>query len=122
MYKGLTKKLKPCKYYQRGQTLPVAQKEIKLFMLHVNIRSLKKNLNNLNHALLQTIPYLSDILLLSETKIKLSTLTNVNLTGYQTLILANFQTNAGGVEVYITDKLTMIPLGKNELNSNCENI
>ena len=54
LHKALTEKLKPCRYYQPGQKLPVAQKEIKLFMLHVNIRSLQNNLNNLNHELLQT--------------------------------------------------------------------
>ena len=83
LHEALTEKLKPCRYYQPGQKLPVAQKEIKLFMLHVNIRSLQTNLNNLNHELLQTLPYPPDILLLSETKIKLSPLTNVNLTGYR---------------------------------------
>ena len=54
---------------------------------------------------------------MSETKIKLSPLTNVNLTGYQPVILAKSQTNAGGVEVYVADKLTVTALGKNELNS-----
>ena len=82
----------------------------------------KKNLNNLNHELLQTLPYPPDILLLSETKIKLSPLMTVNLIGYQLVILANSQTNADGVEVCVTDKLTVTPLGKNKLNSNCEDI
>ena len=62
------------------------------------------------------------IFYLSETKIKLSPLANVNLTGYQPVMLANSQTNAGGIGVYVTDKLTMTSLGKNELNSNCEDI
>ena len=122
LHEALTEKLKPCRYYQPGQKLPVAQKEIKLFMLHVNIRSLQKNLNNLNHELLQTLSNSPDILLLSETKIKLSPLTNVNLTGYQPVMLANSQTNAGGVGVYVTDKLTVTLLGKNELNSTCQDI
>ena len=39
LHEALTEKLKPCRYYQPGQKLPVAQKEIKLFMLHVNIPS-----------------------------------------------------------------------------------
>ena len=86
---ALSEKLKPCRYYQPGQKLPVVLKEIKLFVLHANIRSLQKNLNNLNHELLQTLSYPPDILLLSETKIKLSPLTNVNLTGYQPVMLAN---------------------------------
>ena len=47
---------------------------------------------------------------------------NCNKTGYQPVMLANSQTNAGGVGVYVTDKLTVILLGKNELNSNCEDI
>ena len=91
LYEALTKKLQPCQYYQPGQKMPAAQKEIKLFVLYVNIRSLQRNLNNLNHEL-----------------------------GYQPVILANSQTNAGGVGVYVTDKLTVTPLGKNELNSNCK--
>ena len=61
LHEPLTTKLKPYRYYQPGQKLPVAQKEIKLFMLHVNFRSLQKNLNNLNHELLHTLPYPSDI-------------------------------------------------------------
>ena len=81
LHEALTEKLKPCRYYQPGQKLPVAQKEIKLFMLLVNIRSLQKNLNNLNHELLQTLPYPPNILLLSETKIKLSPLTNKHRAG-----------------------------------------
>ena len=62
LHEALTEKLEPCRYYQPGQKLPVAQKEINLFMLHVNIRSLQKNFNNLNHELLQTLPYPPDIL------------------------------------------------------------
>ena len=42
LYEALTKKLKSCRYYQSSQKMPVAQKEIKLFMFHVNIRSLQK--------------------------------------------------------------------------------
>ena len=42
LHEALTIKLKPCRYYQPGQNLPVVQKEIKLFMLHFNIRSLQK--------------------------------------------------------------------------------
>ena len=41
---------------------------------------------------------------------------------YQPVILANSQTNAGGVGVYVSDKLTVTLLSKNELNSNCEDI
>ena len=41
----------------------------------------------------------------------MSPLTNINLTGYQQVILANSQTNAGGVGVYV-----------NKLNSNREDI
>ena len=73
-------------------------------MLHVNIRSLQKNLNNQNYELLQTLPYPPNISLLSETKIKLLPLTNVNLTGYQPVMSANSQTNAGDLRVYGTDK------------------
>ena len=49
-------------------------------------------------------------------------LTNVNLAGYQTVILANSLANAGGVGVYVADKFTVTLLDKNELNSNCEDV
>ena len=42
-------------------------------------------------------------------------LTNVNLTGYRPVVLANSQTNAGGVGVYVADKFTVTLLDKNEL-------
>ena len=59
---------------------------------------------------------------MSETKIKMSSLTNANLAGYQAVILANSLSNVGGLEVYVADKFTVSVLEKNELNSNCEDI
>ena len=81
-------------------------------MLHINIRSLQKILNNLNHELLQTLPYSPDILLLSETKIKLSPLTNVNLTGYQPVMLANSQTNPDSHFIWLTSETGRARSGK----------
>ena len=91
-------------------------------MLHANIRSQQKNLAHLNHELLQTLSYPPDILFLSETAIKMSPLTNVYLAGHQPVIFANYQTNAGGVGVYVADKITVTLLDKNEINSNCEDV
>ena len=91
-------------------------------MLHVNITSLQKNLDNLNHELFQTLSYPPDILFLSEARLKMSSSLNVNLTEYQAVIITNYQNNAGGVEVYVADKFTMTLLEKNKLNSNCNDI
>ena len=90
--------------------------------MHVNIRSIYKNLDCLNHELLQSFPYLPDLICLSETKIKYSILTNLTLPGFEPIEHADSLTNAGGVGVYAANKFSVNVLNKNKLNSESEDI
>ena len=90
--------------------------------MHVNIRSIYKNLDCLNHELLQSFPYLPDVKCLSETKIKHSILTNLTLPGLEPIEHADSLTNAGGVGVYVANKFSVNVLNKIKLNSECEDI
>ena len=90
--------------------------------MHVNIRSIYKNLDCLNHELLQYFPFLADVICLSETKIKHSILNNLTLPGFEPIEQADSLTNAGGVGVYVANKFSVNILNKNELNSKCEDI
>ena len=51
--------------------LPLTEKKKNLFILHINIRSIYKNFDALNHEFLQRLDYLPDIICLSKTKIKI---------------------------------------------------
>jgi len=68
------------------------------------------------------LPYLPDIICLSETKIKTSVLTNLSLPEYQLLMHVNSQTNAGGVGVFVSDILKVSLIDKNVLNFDCEDV
>ena len=102
--------------------LPITEKKKNLFILHINIRSIYKNFNALNHEFLQRLDYLPDIICLSETKIKNLPTVNLSLTGYHSIEHADSQTAAGGVGIYIFDNYSSKTIGKNTLNCNCEDI
>ena len=76
-YNSLTYNINTCRYVETNNPFPISTQNKSLFLLHVNIRSIYKNLNCLNHELLQSFPYLPDVICLSETKIKHSILTNL---------------------------------------------
>ena len=118
----LTKNFKQCKTYETNCKLPLTEKKNNLFILHINIRSIYKNFDALNHEFLQTLDYLLDIICLSETKIKNLPTVNLSLTGYHSIEHADSQTAAGGVGIYISDNYSSKTIGKNILNCNCEDI
>ena len=64
--------------------------------MHVNIRSLHKIFETLNHELIHSLDCHPDVICLSETKLKDAPL----LTGYEPVIHANSFINASGVGVY----------------------
>ena len=117
----LTSKLKDCQYFTPSN-LPLNRDKQRLFMLHVNIRSLNKNFDDLNHDLLHFFFYSPDIICLSETKLKGLPLTNIHLSGYQFILHANSSTYAGGVGIYITDKFTFCLLESNTLHTSCDDL
>ena len=74
-----------------------------LTLFHLKIRSFQKNFNDL-HELLCNLSEPPHIICFSETKIKHNTLLNLSIPGYKFLNV-NSLTNAGGVEVFISDVL-----------------
>ena len=91
-------------------------------ILHVNIRSLHKNFETLNHELIHSFDYHPDVICLTETKLKDAPLTNVFLIDYEHIIHANSVANAIEVGVYVSSKFFSFAIEKNDLLLNCENI
>ena len=77
-------------------SLPCDFNDSKLFLLHLNIRSLSKNHDNLIEFL-TNVPLRPYIILLTETKIKDKPLVNITIPGYIPF------PNAGGVGIYVFD-------------------
>ena len=57
----LANNFKQCKTYETNCKLPLTVKKKNLFILHINIRSIYKNFDALNHEFLQRLDYLPDI-------------------------------------------------------------
>ena len=108
--------------YETNSQLPITVQNKHLFLLHVNISSVNKNLDKLNHELLQSFQFLPDVICLSKAKIKNNSLINVTLNGYQHILHADSPSNAGGVGVFVADKYSVNTLEKNELKCTCEDI
>ena len=76
----------------------------KFKVLHANVRSLTKNLENLEHVI-NEINVLPEVVCITETKLKDNYQSKPNMTGYQ-LECINSTTNAGGVGVYIKSDIS----------------
>ena len=87
-----------CTYYNTSTFTPDFQPHLSLFILHVNIKSLLRNLHRLEDLLL-LIKYPPDVLCITETKIKNNPLRNITIPGYD-FFHADSPTNAGGVAIY----------------------
>ena len=120
----LTNNFKQCKTYDTNCKLPSTEKKKSLFILHINLRSIHvyKNFDALNHEFLQTLDCLSDIICLSETKIKNLSTVNLSLTGYHSIEHADSQTAARTVGIYILNNYSSKTIEKNTLNSNSKDI
>ena len=66
----LKNNFKQFKTYETNSKLPLTEKKNTLFILHINIRSIYKSFDTLNHEFLQTLNYLPHIICLSKTKIE----------------------------------------------------
>ena len=62
--------------------------------------------------------FLPDVICLSKTKIKNSILANLDLLGYELILHAYSNTNAGGVRVLVAQNLEASVLGKNDSKLN----
>ena len=105
LYNSLTNNIKTCRYLETNNSFLISTQNKSLFFLHVNIRFIYKNLDCLNHELLQSFPYLPDVICLTETKIKHSVLTYLtSLSGFEPIEPANSLINAVGAGVYVANK------------------
>ena len=68
--------------------------------------------------MLSFFPFLPDVIWSSETKMKNSILSNLDLQGYEPILHADSNTNAGGVGVFIAQNVEATVLGKNDFNLN----
>ena len=87
------------KYLNLNSSTHFQSKNNKLILLHLNIRSLNKNYDNLVEFS-STLPAQPHVVSLTETKIKGHPSVNINLPGYNFLHV-NSISNACGVGVYI---------------------
>ena len=70
-----------------------------LSILHINIRSLQKHINNLQEFLSNS-NFFPDIIAITETLIKDQLAINIDIPGYKFFFVKSFN-NAGGVGVYM---------------------
>ena len=100
IFTHLFQNVETCQYLSLDSSLPCDFNDSKLSLLHLNIRSLSKNYENLIEFL-TNVPLRPRIISLTETKIKDKPLTNITVSGY-TFLLVNSISNAGGVGVYVS--------------------
>ena len=76
-------------------------KDSELFLIHVNIRSIQKNIDNLTNCLFE-LKQKPDLILLTETKLikKRDIIVDISIPGY-IFIHEDTTTSAGGVAMYI---------------------
>ena len=79
-------------------------KSNRLFLIHINVRSLQKNFDDL-YQLISSFAKSPDIICISETRLKAESIMKVDLPGYN-FTDAITPTIAGGVSIYITNSLT----------------
>ena len=97
--------IKVCDYLDLNSKRPTFDPNRSLVFLHVNIRSLHKNFDNLYDFLVE-LKFLPDVICLTETRIKLHPLLNISLPNY-TCFHIDFTTNAGGVGIYALNKIQL---------------
>ena len=96
-YSQLNHNILPCEYYD--ELSPPSGQQHSSLVLHIKIRSLQKNFDDF-YNLLCSLPQLPVIIVLSETRINLHPLPNIEIPGY-TFYYSNSPSKAGGVGVYV---------------------
>ena len=106
MHSYITQDLSSTKYFDadRISFLKITSKD--LFIIHINIRSLNKNIDDLLEFLteLGTRP---NIICLTETRLKQNSLVNTQIPGYK-FCHVDSDTNAGGVGIYIDEEIEFV--------------
>ena len=94
--------IKVCDYLDLNSKRSTFDPNRFLVLLHINIRLLHKNFDNLYDFLVE-LNFLPDVICLTETRIKLHPLLNISLPNY-TFFHTDSTTNAGGVGIYVLNK------------------
>ena len=118
---GLTENTKQCDYYDSGSIPTFDPATDRLFVLHVNIRSLQKNFGDFYH-LLTELNTMQNLICLFETRLKdTSNLRLVNLAKYN-IVTSNYsKPNAAGVTMYVSETLEFKVVQNYSINDpNCE--
>ena len=97
-YSQLNNNTLPCEYYD--ELSPPSGQQHSSLVLHINIRSLQKNFDDF-YNLLCSLPQPLVIIALSETRVNLHPLSNIEIPGY-TFYYSNSPSKAGGVGVYVS--------------------
>ena len=121
IFSTITEGLTSSKYYSSCDISALKKSSGNLFILHVNIRSLDKNFDDLYQLISETHnpPHLSCI---SETRLKNDVHVNIEISGYQFTHVYS-KTNAGGVGLYISDDIEFNHASSYSITANeCENI
>jgi len=113
------KNIKPCKYLNLNSPFLNGSTNV-MFLIHLNIRSLQKNFDNLCEFLSQ-LSSKPHAIAISKTKIKDTPLVNISIPGY-TFLHKNSMTKAGGVGMYISDSFQFKELQFNFSFSGCESL
>ena len=71
--------------------------------MHINIRSLNKNFDNL-YNLLSNLAFSPSIVAVPKTRLKTQPLTNISIPGFS-FVHVDSESNAGGVATYISDSI-----------------
>ena len=107
LFYSMTNNIKKCKYFDLHLNHLKIDKNYSLILLHVNIRSLHKNFKLL-HEFLVTLNFSTDIICLTETRLKSEPLINIELPHYKFLHV-DTTTTAGGVAIYSLNTLQCEP-------------
>ena len=99
----LTSNISACQYVDTIDGNVFTNEIDSLILMHLNIRSLNKNINDL-HIFIPTLPFKPDVISLSEARVD-QPLQNTDIEGYNLVHVKPKYGQAGGVAVYTTVRL-----------------
>ena len=111
--------VKPCQYFNPSCLLTHCNNN-KLILLYLNVKSLKKNYDDLQ-AFLSDLPCKPHIISISEAKTKEKPLISISLPGH-IFLHKNSVSNAGGGDVIIFDLLQFNEITFKAIFSGCESL
>ena len=94
--------IKVCDHLDLNSKRPTFDPNRSLVLLHINVRSLDKNFDNLYDFLVE-LKFLPDVIYLTEIRIRLHPLLNISLPNY-TFFYTDSATNTGRVGIYVLNK------------------